>query len=356
MSLVSIPTSSQIAATAGTSRISAFDFIKGALVVIMVFYHWLNYFVGQQSGIYPFLRFLTPSFIFITGFLISKVSLQKPGIQHRALAKKLSFRGLKILVLFTVLNILIVLVAPEVRRGVASLSDFTAEYLTAIFLTGKVIVAGVGKAASFFILVPIGYLLVISGPLVLLSRSFHRAIPYAAVVGVGSVFVLAIFEIKAPILELLTFGLCGAAFGFVPLPRLLGISKTPWLIAGSYLAYVCAIAIWNAPFLLQLLGVPLTLLCIFWVATNLDASNPIMRSMVLAGQYSLFAYVGQIAILQVLFRLVRRYVAAPQENQAAVWGVTLTAGVILTLVAVMGMDRGRRKFPGLDKAYALVFS
>ena len=35
-------------------RLPEFDFIKGVLVLFMVFYHWLNYFVGPQGEIYVY--------------------------------------------------------------------------------------------------------------------------------------------------------------------------------------------------------------------------------------------------------------------------------------------------------------
>ncbi|HEY1462593.1 MAG TPA: hypothetical protein VGF44_04170, partial [Terriglobales bacterium] len=50
-------------------RNPALDFTKGFLVLLMVVYHWFNYFVGPQAGVYKYIRFLTPSFIFITGFI-----------------------------------------------------------------------------------------------------------------------------------------------------------------------------------------------------------------------------------------------------------------------------------------------
>src|SRR5579872_443944 len=78
-----------------TNRVPALDFTKGALVLIMVLYHWLNYFVGPQGDIYKYLRFLTPSFIFITGFLISNVYLSKYGIADPRIPRRLVQRGLK---------------------------------------------------------------------------------------------------------------------------------------------------------------------------------------------------------------------------------------------------------------------
>src|ERR1700758_4327571 len=75
-------------------RIAALDFTKGSLVLIMVLYHWINYFYGVQDNRY--LRFLTPSFIFITGFLISNVYLSKYGVSDPKLPRRLIQRGAKI--------------------------------------------------------------------------------------------------------------------------------------------------------------------------------------------------------------------------------------------------------------------
>src|SRR5579872_386052 len=56
-----------------TNRVPALDFTKGALVLIMVLYHWMNYFIVLDWTYYRYLHFLTPSFIFITGFMISNI-------------------------------------------------------------------------------------------------------------------------------------------------------------------------------------------------------------------------------------------------------------------------------------------
>src|SRR5947209_3560903 len=84
-------------------RIPALDFTKGALVLIMVLYHWLNYFYGPSDNRY--MRFLTPSFIFITGFLISHIYFSRYGIAAPKLPGRLVQRGLKILGVFVLLNI-----------------------------------------------------------------------------------------------------------------------------------------------------------------------------------------------------------------------------------------------------------
>src|ERR1700684_2664750 len=92
-----------IPVTAGSpksQRIPALDFTKGALVLLMVLYHWVNYFIGPQWAYYKYLRFLTPSFIFITGFMISSVYLSKYAAADPRLSKRLFSRGLKLMAIF----------------------------------------------------------------------------------------------------------------------------------------------------------------------------------------------------------------------------------------------------------------
>lgn len=81
-------------------RDAAIDFTKGALVLFMVLYHWLNYFLGPHGQYYNYLRFLTPSFIFITGFMISQIHLRRYANSGRSLPKRLFIRGLKLLSAF----------------------------------------------------------------------------------------------------------------------------------------------------------------------------------------------------------------------------------------------------------------
>src|SRR5258705_8503947 len=95
-------------ATASKShRIPALDFTKGALVLFMVLYHWLNYFIAPQGDFYRYIRFVTPSFIFVAGFLISNVYFSKYDIFDLKLPARLMQRGLKILGVFILLNVAI---------------------------------------------------------------------------------------------------------------------------------------------------------------------------------------------------------------------------------------------------------
>src|SRR5215475_549582 len=85
-----------------SSRNAALDYTKGALVLIMVLYHWLNYFYVTQADIFRYLRFLKTLFIFIAGFLISNIYLSKYGVFDPQLPPRLIERGLKIIAVFAV--------------------------------------------------------------------------------------------------------------------------------------------------------------------------------------------------------------------------------------------------------------
>src|SRR5215475_10691908 len=138
---------------AAPQRISALDFTKGALVLIMVLYHWINYFIGPQWEYYFYLRFLTPSFIFITGFMVSNVYLSKYDPADRRLPRRLLTRGIKLLAIFVALNVARIFIVPLLSTGVVAANLFGARNIFIIFVSGNLSVVS-GKLVSFSILVP----------------------------------------------------------------------------------------------------------------------------------------------------------------------------------------------------------
>src|SRR5690349_11506791 len=145
-------------------RIPALDFTKGALVLIMVLYHWINYFYGPSDNRY--LRFLTPSFIFITGFLISNVYFSRYGISAPHLPKRLLQRGLKVLAVFALLNLGRNLLVQGALLGQTLTTSWSSSDFIDAYLTGSSAGNGQTKTVAFFVLVPISYLLIFSAILV----------------------------------------------------------------------------------------------------------------------------------------------------------------------------------------------
>ena len=98
-------------------RIDALDMTKGVLVMAMVVYHSFNYSTDYTLG-FKYLPFLPPSFILITGFLIARLYFTPEAARDSRVYERLFFRGCRLLVLFTLLNLLTELVGR--RKAVGS--------------------------------------------------------------------------------------------------------------------------------------------------------------------------------------------------------------------------------------------
>jgi peptidoglycan/LPS O-acetylase OafA/YrhL len=333
----------QVAAANGnkTQRLPALDFTKGALVLVMVLYHWLNYFVGPQGLFYVYLRFLPPSFICITGFLISHVYLSKYRITDARLPRRLAVRGLKILGMFVLLNAAI----SGLIRG--SFDNFSVAVLESIYVSGNM---ASGRAVAFFVLVPIGYLLLLSAGLLIACRYFKPVFHLVCVLCLLAIFVLNLNGYKSGNLDLLTIGLLGISIGYLPMDKLNRAFRHPYTLMVAYLAYLAAITAWEVPYPLLIVGVLLTLMLIYLLGTVSGDAGRVQRSIILLGKYSLVGYIAQIAILQLLRRTL------PMELTAWSLGASFVTAIALTLITVEAIDRARAKAPLVNRLYNAVFS
>jgi peptidoglycan/LPS O-acetylase OafA/YrhL len=333
-----------------TNRIPAFDFTKGALVLFMVLYHWLNYFYKPEGQIYNYLRFLTPSFIFITGFLISHVLVSKYGIANSQLPTRLFLRGLKLLGVFVVLNLLIDFVSPHSSARTMLVARSSWANLSAIFVSGNVYVDRTSKAASFAILVPISYLLLISSLLLKTSNFFKYSFHVVCGLLLLCILILSLCGIHSVNLEHLTVGLLGVVCGYASGAEVLIVTHKSGVVL-LYCLYLAAITAWDVPFPLRVAGVFLTVALIFMVGTKSGELGRLGRHIVVLGKYSLFGYVSQIAILQLLHRTLG------QHNQSVgAMGVSFFGGFALTMLSVEAVDRMRPKSVAVDRLYRFVFA
>lgn len=332
-------------------RISALDFTKGALVLLMVLYHWLNYFFSTQGDIYRYLRFITPSFIFITGFIVSNIYLSKYEVTDPRLSKRLVERGLKVLGIFVFLNVLISMLLPNSYDG--RVVFFSVRNLFAVFVAGNTTVAGTGKAAIFYILVPISYLLLISALLLVAARVFRHVFYLVCVLSFLSILVLRSNGIESGNLELVTIGLLGIIVGYLPIGEISRCVRHPLTLAVAYAGYLVAITIWNVIYPLQVIGVCLSLMVLYLIGDTSNEQGLAKQHVVLLGKYSLFGYIAQIAILQLLYRGLRY---ANWTNAAITMVVSFIAAFALTILSVELMDRVRSRSTAIDGIYRLVFS
>jgi peptidoglycan/LPS O-acetylase OafA/YrhL len=332
-------------------RISALDFTKGALVLIMVLYHWLNYFVVPGGDVFRYLRFLTPSFICISGFLISSVYLSKYDISDPRIPKRLAERGLKILGIFMFLNLIISLLFRSSPHGKILFASLSIQELVSIFVTGNTMVAGVGKAAAFYILVPISYLLLFSAGLMIVSRFYKFTFQTVFLCCLLSILILDWNGLQSENLELLTIGFLGVIIGHFPFEKINRFVRHPYLLVVAYLCYLAAITLWDVIYPLQIVGVCLSLAIIYLIGASRNELGETRKQIVLLGKYSLLGYIAQILILQFLrrgFRLV--------DLRPSTLAISFVAALALTIISVAAVDRLRSKSAFIDGLYRAVFS
>jgi len=327
------------------SRIAALDFTKGALVLFMVLYHWLSYFHGPHGLIFRYLRFLPPSFIFIAGFLVSNVYLSKYGLNDSRLPRRLSLRGLKILGLFILLNAAVSFLFTGFR-------NLSIGNLTAVYVTGNVLIAGVGKAAAFYILVPISYLLLLSAILVPVCGFYKHTFYAVTALFILGIFVLSLYGLQSSNLELVTVGLLGLLCGYIPIEKINRfVRRRPYALAALYLCYLAAVTVREPNYPLQVAGVGITLMMIYLLATSGNESGGARNLVILLGKYSLFGYIAQVAILQVLRSGLRHFDAGPVQLV-----MSFVIALSLTVISVVTLDHARSRWRTVDRLYKGVFA
>ncbi|MBC7925220.1 MAG: DUF1624 domain-containing protein [Bryobacteraceae bacterium] len=300
-----------------SARDEALDWVKGALVVLMVFYHSMNY-SPYTAVAFVYMAFLPPSFIFVAGFLLTNSYLARYDLKDWRLHQRLVVRGAKLILLFTALNQALYFIA----FGPASVGRF-AENTQAIYLAAD------GRVASFSILASIGYLLLLA-PLVLVMGRLNRWVLPA--LALALLTLCSFMEWKGSVsyhLGMISAGIMGTAFGLLPLERVAGFARKWLIVAPLYCLYrVCSYFIGN-PYAIQLTGVVTGLLVLYCLALKLPPKTHIDKQVVLLGRYSLFGYIMQLGILQVIVRIVGPFetplavLVLTMVTLAATWAVTL---------------------------------
>jgi peptidoglycan/LPS O-acetylase OafA/YrhL len=333
-----------------SQRIPALDFTKGALVLIMVLYHWINYFIGPQWAYYEYLHFLTPSFIFITGFTISNVYLSKYAATDSRLSKRLITRGLKLIAIFLFLNVARSFVLPVLGTGVLVRNPMSVGNVFSVFVSGNLPVMG-GKLVAFSILVPISYMLMLSGGLMVPYRFYGYTFHLVSVLLLLSILILGLKGEHSYNLEFLAIGMLGVLTGFIPIVAINDFVRHPYRLAFAYVCYVIAITVWNIPFPLLVVAVFLNLMAIYLLGSSGGESGTIKNEVILLGKYSLFGYISQIAILQILSSAFHR-----TNFGGAALGISFLAAFALTIACAEVVDRARASAVSLDRLYKAVFA
>lgn len=152
-------------------------------------------------------------------------------------------------------------------------------------------------------------------------------------------------------IELLSSGLLGLMVGSALANRLKNLSNWWWFLMIAYPMHIALITKFGATNCLQLIATFLNLWLLYLIAIKLSPTGSICRLMSLLGQYTLFGYVGQIALLQLIYFASRKVNLGSGEIYVA-----LFAGLASTIIAIVFIDILRRHSNVSDKLYRLVFT
>lgn len=336
------------AVRASRPRVAALDLTKGALVVCMVIYHSLNYSTQRHLG-FLLLAFLPPSFILITGFLISHIYLARHSGEGWHLHARLLTRGAKLLVLFTLLNVLAQMLVQERARGqMPGMAVFWSHWFDTY-------VSGDGRLAILEVLLPIAYLLLLA-PLLLCLDRWHLMVLPTLIVAVLTVF--AYLEGTGKLwanAQLLSAGMVGMLLGRLSIEKLDLLARHRVAAVLAYTAFVgfeaAAGQRFGFNYLLQLLGAGLALATIYSICAKNSVDSPLLKRLELLGRYSLFAYIAQIVILNILTHLIGR--PAPLSIEFL---MLLCGGLVFTQAAVEFLNWTRVRSKWSDSVYTAVFA
>ena len=332
--------------THSPQRDASFDAVKGMLVLLMVVYHVLSITTNAGFEGFRYLRFVSGSFIFISGFVAVRFMWDRFSQAPVKTSRRLVGRGVKVLLIFTALNLAIHASgfgnAAKEQLGI----DGFARHAAALY------VAGDGRLSSFLILLPIGYLLILAPLYLAMAMRNPRLVPAGLLlaclaIGIGNTS-------PSAVTEFLLIGGCGLCLGtpvwahrvFAPirLPAfviLLSLALALWL-AGRY----------GSPLALYIVGVVVVLKFVIDAVRLAPPAAWWFRNVVLIGQYSLMAYVAQIALIQLAFKAA----GSPRAEPGLTTLVFIVIVVAACLLGCLAMQRLRRRAPLVDRAYRMVFA
>jgi len=319
------------------------DLVKGELVVVMVVYHAMNIFSTAGPDEYAYVRFVSGSFVLMSGYIVARFHEARFKADWRGTSRRLIVRGLKLLMLFTLLNLLINLTGignpNKVQLGIQ-------RYTSTLF---EVYVAGEPRFASFQILLPIAYMLVAAPALLVLGRLSKWL--FAA--GFAMAFAASLFGIESANLDFAVLGAIGLSGGMLTNAMEKPFAVTGvWRIGGSLLASVVLMKYLSANLATYAVGTMVILKLLYDLSKAAGQGSRPTRALILLGQYSLVCYIAQIIFMQALSRGLSR--PRWELGYETIFVVFATVVFLLVLSAGLAMLCNRYRF--VARAYKLTFA
>jgi hypothetical protein len=253
-------------------------------------------------------------------------------------------RGVKLILLFVALNVgLVLLRSAGDGQAFAALGELAKRWHEIFF-------APSGRITSSSILLSIGYVLVVASPLLLLHWIRPWLLPALTAILVGACCFFEWDQNLNYYVEMVTFGIVGMCLGMIPLERLEGFARKWIFILPAYAVYRLCSYFFGELYAIRLMGTVLSLSILFGVALMFSQKGFTYRQFVLLGRYSLFGYIFQLVVLQVLRAVL------PTEEATASFVIMMLITLVLTWLGTVVVEKLRQTARVFDATYKLVFA
>ena len=325
------------------------DFTKGFLVITMVAYHTLNYFLHGYHTAYAYLGYVTQAFIFYSGFMCGTVYFSKMQIDRKAAYRRLFIRGIKLIFLFSILNVLIHATISKNINGQDMSLQVIIDHIPLIFTIGY------QSAVEFPILLPIGYTLLAAVPIMILNKLKY----YLLIFLIIAFALLTILDIMPYFnIRCLMTGIGGILSGLIYNEQKDNLSSSFFIYAGiSFLLIFIVLIIPFAfdprkYFVIYYFYINVIIYNLRTLGSYLNPSRILTKQIIKFGQYSLFLYLAQIFILQII-----RGIFNFRIESITIDHLIIFAAVNLFFIALCYLiDYLRWKILIIDKAYRSIFA
>jgi hypothetical protein len=332
-----------------SDRNHVIDFTKGFLVATMVAYHTLNYFLYGDHIAYAYVGFVSQAFIFYSGFMCGTIYFQKFLDNKKTVYKRLTVRGLKLIILWFILNIIIHALLNKNFNNQDLRLDLFFNNIFSIFLTGD------DRIARFAILLPIGYVLLISAPLINLHKFKYTL--YALLLAL--LMTVSIFKIQLHFnLACIITGICGLFTGLIYNEMRVKFNDTLIQCTGIVLLLLFLFILIplgidaREYFIVYFLYINMIIYNLHLFGSFLNPSGFVTRHVIKFGQYSLFLYLSQIFLLQIIKRIFYFRLSSVTTEHLLIF---ISVNILLVGLCYLA-DYLRQKVTFLDKFYRFIFA
>ena len=322
------------------------DFTKGVFVIAMVAYHTLNYFLPNFLKGFAYLSFVNKGFIFYSGFLCGTIYFKKYVLNREAVYKRLTVRALKLMLLYIVLNILVyAFIKSDIEYYYLNSRSFYDNFVL-------ILIDGSSGITAFGVLQPIACTLLIGAPLI----GLHKFKYYIYFIIIFVFVLLSFSNVTTHNANGVLVGIFGVFSGlfFNEMRDKLYIAPIRYIGILFLMAFLLFVVPYEprSSLITIVIYIILVVYNLHSLAMLTGPSKAVTFSIDKLGQYSLFLYLTQIGVLQILKRTFKI-----SSSSITIDHIMIFVFVNVLLLALCYLaDYSRKKMTVIDKVYRFVFS